>query len=140
MHVGVLAIMNKPARAPADYLVGLVEQLRVSTEVNAPWNYRFSGGSGASLVPRWSAIAPSVDTWWPYTVPTAFLRGDLEEASNLTIESMTNWNSMALFTYRHAYPYKVVAEQPAVAAQLAALEESRLPGREAVQAYIEENE
>ena len=92
------------------------------------------------LAPRWSAIAPIVDSFWAFTVPMAFLRGNSEEASRLTIESMTTGNDLGLFFYRHMYPYKLIAEQPAVAARLIELEESRLPGREAVQAYILENE
>lgn len=41
-----------------------------------------------------------------------------------------------LFYYQHIYPLPIVAEQPAVAAKMAALEEARRPGREAAQAYI----
>jgi diacylglycerol O-acyltransferase len=62
MHVGVLAIMKKPARAPADFMVDLVAQLRESTQVNAPWNCRFSGGGGLSLIPRWIEVSkPDLD-------------------------------------------------------------------------------
>jgi TolB-like protein/tetratricopeptide (TPR) repeat protein len=92
------------------------------------------------LAPHWSATQPISLTYWAFTVPTAFLRGDLEEASRIAIESLSSGADLALITYRHLYPYNVVAEQPAVAAQLTALEETRLPGREAVQAYIAEQE
>jgi TolB-like protein len=88
------------------------------------------------LAPSWSATQPISSTYWAFAVPTAFLRGDLEEASRIAIESLSSGADFALISYRHLYPYNVVAEQPAVAAQLTALEETRLPGREAVQAYI----
>jgi hypothetical protein len=42
--------------------------------------------------------------------------------------------------YRYIYPLNVIAEQPAVAARLAEIEEAILPDRMAVQAYIKENE
>ena len=91
------------------------------------------------LAPHWSATQP-IWSHWAFTVPTAFLRGDLEEASRIAIESLSSGADLALIIYRHLYPFDVVAEQPAVAAQLKAIEEARLPGRAAVQAYIAEQE
>lgn len=92
------------------------------------------------LAPRWSATQPIWERDWGFTVPTAFLRGDLEEASRIAIESLSSGADLALITYRHVYPFKVVAKQPAVAAQLIAAEEAMLPGSAVVQAYIAEQE
>lgn len=52
MHVGVLAIFQKPRNAPADYLSEWAERARESPELAAPWNYRLSGKGGSSISPR----------------------------------------------------------------------------------------
>ena len=52
MHVGVLAIFQKPTNASRNYLRQLAQQLRDSRELAAPWNYRLPGKGGASLSPR----------------------------------------------------------------------------------------
>jgi WS/DGAT/MGAT family acyltransferase len=60
MHVGVLATFKKPARAPADWMAQLASQLREVDHAGAPWNYRYAGGNGLSLVPRWKQV-PELD-------------------------------------------------------------------------------
>src|SRR5210317_1452118 len=52
MHVGVLAIFQKPRNAPADYLSQWAEQMRESSEPVAPWSYRLSSRGGAPISPR----------------------------------------------------------------------------------------
>jgi WS/DGAT/MGAT family acyltransferase len=42
MHVGVLAIFNKPRRAPADYLARLADEMRESGTIASPWDLRLS--------------------------------------------------------------------------------------------------
>ncbi len=49
MHVGVLAIFQKPRNAPQDYLSQLAGQMRESRELAPPWNYRLSDPRGALL-------------------------------------------------------------------------------------------
>ena len=43
MHVGVLAIFDKPRNAPNDYLSELSEGMRASKQVVAPWDCQLSG-------------------------------------------------------------------------------------------------
>ncbi len=52
MHVGVLAIFRKPRNASPDYLRRWAAEMRKSRKPVAPWNYRLSGNSGASISPR----------------------------------------------------------------------------------------
>ena len=52
MHVGVLAIFQKPKNSPENYLSQWAEQMRDSREMVAPWNYRLSRKRGASISPR----------------------------------------------------------------------------------------
>ncbi len=52
MHVGVLAIFQKPRNTSRDYLSQWAAQMRESRELVAPWNYRLSGNGGASISPR----------------------------------------------------------------------------------------
>lgn len=52
MHVGVLAIFQKPRNASPDYLRRWATKKRESRKPVAPWNYRLSGNSGASISPR----------------------------------------------------------------------------------------
>jgi hypothetical protein len=100
------------------------------------------------LVPRWDAAVPGWTQAWTWTrtrgYPTtiAFLRGDMEEASRNAVESLSLDRDLLVqpFLYHHLYPLNVVAEQPAVAARLAEIEEQIRPRREALRAYIEETE
>ena len=52
MHVGVLAIFQKPRNAAANYLSLWAQQMRESREFAPPWNYRLSRGRGLSKMPR----------------------------------------------------------------------------------------
>ena len=52
MHVGVLAVFKKPARAPADYLATMAAQMRQSREPAAPWHYRLAQVGSSALAPR----------------------------------------------------------------------------------------
>lgn len=52
MHVGVLAIFQKPRNAPEDYLSQWAERVRDSRELAAPWSDRLSSKGGASISPR----------------------------------------------------------------------------------------
>ena len=51
MHVGVLAIFEKPRKAPADYLSQWAEQMREVRHPAEPWAYCLSGGK-PSLLPK----------------------------------------------------------------------------------------
>ena len=51
MHVGVLAIFEKPRNAREDYLSQWAEQMRECRELAAPWNYQLSGRRGVSPSP-----------------------------------------------------------------------------------------
>ena len=52
MHVGVLAIFEKPRNAAADYLSQWAEQMREEKSPVAPWCYRLAGGAANVLSPR----------------------------------------------------------------------------------------
>lgn len=52
MHVGVLAIFEKPRNAPADYLSQWAEEMREEKYPVAPWCYRLAGGAGDVISPR----------------------------------------------------------------------------------------
>ena len=52
MHVGVLAIFQKPRNAAADYLSQWAERMRESPEPVAPWSFRLSSRGGAPISPR----------------------------------------------------------------------------------------
>lgn len=52
MHVGVLAIFEKPRNAPSDYLSKWAAEMREFSEPVAPWGYRLGRGRGASISPR----------------------------------------------------------------------------------------
>ena len=51
MHVGVLAIFQKPRNAPADYLGQWVSHMREFREPVAPWNSRLPGTGALALGP-----------------------------------------------------------------------------------------
>ena len=51
MHVGVLAIFEKPRKAPEDYLNQWAEQMRRVRHPAEPWAYCLSGGK-AALLPK----------------------------------------------------------------------------------------
>jgi diacylglycerol O-acyltransferase len=52
MHVGVLAIFQKPAKAAPDYLRRLAASMREHKVCCEPWNYRLSGDSLGGVVQR----------------------------------------------------------------------------------------
>lgn len=52
MHVGVLAIFRKPARAPADYMRSCAQQMREHKNPVAPWNLRLAERRVTSVAPR----------------------------------------------------------------------------------------
>ena len=52
MHVGVLAIFQKPAKAAPDYLRRLAASMREHKACCEPWNYRLSGDSLGGVVQR----------------------------------------------------------------------------------------
>lgn len=52
MHVGVLAIFQKPRNAARDYLSQWSEKARESREMAAPWCYRLSGSGSNLVTPR----------------------------------------------------------------------------------------
>jgi hypothetical protein len=93
-----------------------------------------------ALAPRWDAAVPNWNRTLEYTVVVAFLRGDMEETSRIALEHLISSSGTLLFIYQYIYPLKIIAEQPAVAARLAEIEEEIRPRRDALQAYIEENE
>ncbi len=51
LHLGVLAIFRKPAKAAKDYLAKLAESLRDHPASCAPWNYRLAGEGVAGALP-----------------------------------------------------------------------------------------
>jgi diacylglycerol O-acyltransferase len=51
MHVGVLAIFQKPHNVPEDYLSDWAQQMRKATDFVAPWNYRLAEGIVPSVIP-----------------------------------------------------------------------------------------
>jgi diacylglycerol O-acyltransferase / wax synthase len=52
MHVGVLAIFQKPRNAAPDYLGQLATRMRAHTKACAPWNYRLSGDGVVGVLSR----------------------------------------------------------------------------------------
>jgi diacylglycerol O-acyltransferase len=56
MHVGVLAIFEKPEDAPEDYLSDMAGKMRESREPVAPWNLRLAAGRGSTISPRMVAV------------------------------------------------------------------------------------
>ena len=52
MHIGVLAIFQKPRNAPENYLGQWAAQWRDCREWAAPWSYRLSDRRGVSITPR----------------------------------------------------------------------------------------
>lgn len=52
MHVGVLAIFQKPRNGKADYLQQLAAQMRKSGQPVFPWSHRLSAGNQLSISPR----------------------------------------------------------------------------------------
>ncbi len=62
MQVGCLAQLSVPADAPADFVAGMVEQLRQATDYVAPFNLRLRAGPQKYLLPRWEELpAGSID-------------------------------------------------------------------------------
>jgi hypothetical protein len=92
-----------------------------------------------ALAPRWGAAVPNWDRVSEYTVVVAFLRGDMEETSRIALEHLIDSSGYLLFMYQYVYPLNIVAEHPTVAARLAEIEEEIRPRREALRAYIAEN-
>ena len=92
-----------------------------------------------ALAPRWGAAVPNWDRVSEYTVVVAFLRGDMEETSRIALEHLSRAPFHRLFMYKHIYPLKIIAEQPAVAARLAEIEEEIRPRREELRAYLAAN-
>ena len=89
-----------------------------------------------ALVPRWDSAAPDWIRADGYSSINAFLRGDMEETSRIAVEDLSSYPYWPRFMYRYVYPLNVVADQPAVAARLAEIEEELRPGSEALRAYI----
>lgn len=52
MHVGVLAVFQKPRNAAPDYLSQLATKMRAHKKACAPWNYRLSGDGVAGALSR----------------------------------------------------------------------------------------
>jgi hypothetical protein len=75
-----------------------------------------------------------------FRVAAALLRGNLEEASSLAIDDLSQDYWWMIFFYRNLCPLSVLAQQPVVAARLAEMEEPMMLGSAAVQAYIAEQE
>jgi hypothetical protein len=93
-----------------------------------------------ALVPRWDAAMPNWTTRWGSSTTVAFLRGNMEEASQVAVEVLSGTSFVRPFLYQYLYPLYVVAEQPAVAARLAEIEEEIRPRREALRAYIQQSQ
>ena len=92
-----------------------------------------------ALAPRWKATAPNPARTYERHVVEAFLRGDMEETSRIALEHLIDSSGYLLFMYQYVYPLNIVAEHPTVAARLAEIEEEIRPRREALRAYIAEN-
>ena len=86
----------------------------------------------------WDAMRPGWREISFYAIPIATIRGDLDAAASMTLEYLGD-RVHRLERFRYWYPYTVVASEPAVAERLAVLEEELRIGREAVQAYIQQN-
>ena len=52
MHVGVLAVLRKPGKAPQDYLEKWVTAMRETESSVPPWNSRLVRGRGPYVAPR----------------------------------------------------------------------------------------
>jgi WS/DGAT/MGAT family acyltransferase len=52
MHVGILAIFQKPRKAPEDYLSRLADDMRGSRELVSPWDQRLSRASAPGINQR----------------------------------------------------------------------------------------
>lgn len=52
-HVAGLQIFSLPTNTSSDFVTGLVERLRETTDISEPWNLRLGRGSLAKLVPSW---------------------------------------------------------------------------------------
>lgn len=52
-HVAGLQIFSLPQGAPRDFVTGLVERLRQTTDVSEPWNLRLGRGSISKLLANW---------------------------------------------------------------------------------------
>jgi TolB-like protein/Flp pilus assembly protein TadD len=91
-----------------------------------------------STEPEWNRLFPVWNNFHTYVIPIAILRGDMAELSRMAARIEDN-NPFVLFMYRHMYPHKNVASEPAIAERLAVIEENISIGREAIQAYIQEN-
>ncbi len=52
MHVGVLAIFERPEDAPEDYLIQLAATMRQARALAPPWNCRLARPDGPSMTPR----------------------------------------------------------------------------------------
>jgi TolB-like protein len=95
-------------------------------------------GKGANeITARLDALAPH--PFWEvagFPVARAIVYGDIDAATRLAVEDIKlgYWYNTVL--YKHLYPLDILAQAPAVAASLAAIEEAHLPGRDALQAYI----
>ena len=91
-----------------------------------------------TLLPRWTEIVgPQIFAEsGSYDAIYAYLRGDIDEASRLSIAKLDASSNTSLFLHRHAYPYKVIAEQPAVAEHIATLEDAMQPGKAALEADL----
>jgi hypothetical protein len=92
-----------------------------------------------ALAPRWDAALPNWEGRPEYAVVVAFLRGDTKEASRIALKHLSGSSVLPLFTYQYVYPLNIVAEQPAVAARLAEVEEEVRSRRDELRAYIEAN-
>ena len=76
---------------------------------------------------------------YPYTIPLAFLRGDIDAASEIAVDSLTRERDYwKVWGFQRTYPYSVVSMQPTVAAQLAGINEELRQAAETVRAYIEQ--
>jgi TolB-like protein len=95
------------------------------------------GKKASEISARFDALAP-YPLWEVagYPVARAILRGDIDEATRLAVEDIKPGSWYDTVFYKHLYPLDVLAQEPAVAASLAAIEEAHLPGRDALQAYI----
>lgn len=91
------------------------------------------------LEPRWDSVAPFWRNAYVYTIPLAILRGDIDAASEIAVDSLTRVrNYWEVRGFQRTYPYNVVSMQPAVAAQLAEINEELRQAAATVQAYIEQ--
>jgi TolB-like protein len=91
------------------------------------------------VVPAWDAVRPGWQRGHLYSIPVAVMRGDMEEAVRIA-SGVSDHQPFLLYLYRNMHPHVAVASETAAAERLAVVEGQVATGREAIEAYIKENE